>query len=631
MDWYESLMGKVKATAHRVLPVPTREQLAAMLAEPGGEEKAYGLFKQREELIRLEAADPYRFGMVLECWKDADGLLYGETSNFKAEPRPGNQTSGKLQSSSCKDEGGVAGVSAAPRDVARSGETWKPDGGCMVLAIFGGNRASKTEYCCRKGVEVLVEKANANALFLHESEQTSVEIQQKTVFKYLPMEWRQARKGQVTNISYSRKNGFSDNKFVFPNGSVGVFGSYKQDVGDYEGLEYDVIVADEDLPLAWLETLKIRLATRNGKFLWGFTPIRGITPAVKTLVDGAVTVRSRPVDPDLLDPEKVHVDDCPAGHMPYVQRSAQPKTSIIYFHSDLNPFGGYETLKEILQGYDEENRKRRGYGWARNSIQTLFPQFSAVHIIEESQVPRELTRYHIMDPASARNMFQIWWGVDKRGYSYIYREWPSESEFGPWAEPSEDSKRWDGTAGPAQPTLGWGVVDYKRMILKAEGNKWSDGATRTGQLGWELCGEQIEARYIDPRSGKAAAITEEEGGSSLIDRFLDDQVNARTGVVEGPSMDFLQAKGLHMDEGIQAINDLLRYDKRQAVTAFVNEPRLYVSSSCTNVIWALKNYTGHDGEKAACKDPVDCLRYGATEKLEYLEPGRVMSVGGGSY
>jgi hypothetical protein len=107
-------------------------------------------------------------------------------------------------------------------------------------------------------------------------------------------------------------------------------------------------------------------------------------------------------------------------------------------------------------------------------------------------------------------------------------------------------------------------------------------------------------------------------------------VNER-GILEGPALDFHAAAGLREDEGIRVIQDLLSYDRKRPITALVNEPKLYVTSNCANTIWALKNYTGHDGEKAACKDPVDCLRYMATAKLEYLDPAREISRGGGAY
>jgi hypothetical protein len=565
---YEKLLELLKPSPHRVLPVLTRDQIISLLRQPDGEEQLFALFKKREEAIKREETDPYRFGMVLPPWRDAISLL--------------NE--------------------------------------CMLLAVFGGNRASKTEFGAYIGVDKLVMKAGANVLWLHESEQTSVDVQQIAVQKYLPAEWKNLKKGAVTNVSYTRKNGFSDNKFVLPNRSVGKFGSYKQDIADYEGLEYDLIIADENLPLYWLRTLLVRLATRQGKFIWSFTPIRGVTPAVKELTEGAKTLESRPAE--LLEQDRVHVPDCPAGHMPYVQKSIYPDTRLIYFHSIMNPYGGYETLKKILTGMERADRERRGYGYARNTVQTLFPQFSSINVIEADKVPERVTRYQFADPAGARNMFMIWVAVDEHGRHFIYREWPDVKRYGEWALPSEDNRKWDGIPGPAQPTLGFGVAEYKRMILEEEGNKY-DGT-------WDYCGEKIEQRFMDPRSGKSQSIAETTHGSSLMDRMVDEQFDERKQMV-GPSMDFTPAPGLQEGEGFHAINDLLSYDRNQPITAFVNEPKLYVVKACFNTIWALKNYTSNDGEKAACKDPIDDVRYMATAKLQYLDPERVRHSGGGSY
>ena len=34
---------------------------------------------------------------------------------------------------------------------------------------------------------------------------------------------------------------------------------------------------------------------------------------------------------------------------------------------------------------------------------------------------------------------------------------------------AEDNRKWDAQPGPAQPFLGFGIVDYKRLMLTAEG------------------------------------------------------------------------------------------------------------------------------------------------------------------
>ena len=63
----------------------------------------------------------------------------------------------------------------------------------------------------------------------------------------------------------------------------------------------------------------------------------------------------------------------------------------------------------------------------------------------------------------------------------------------------------------------------------------------------------------------------------------------------------------------------------------LNEPKLYVSEECQNLIYSLRTWTNVDGDKGASKDPVDALRY-----LVLMDPIHVprqseYSTEGGSY
>jgi hypothetical protein len=559
-------------TPHPVLKLPTQEQALAI-----GEEKLRELLIRREELIALERDDPYRHGIYLDTWRDADA------------------------------------------DFADA----------LLLVLFGGNGSGKTYYMCRKAMETALTHANAKVLLLHEAEKPCILLHHATMWHYLPKELKvpNSKRQRVRKINYTVATGFSDGKFVLPNGSIVVFGAYKQDIADYEGTGWRLICADENLPLGWLTTLLYRLPRCRGQMLWGYTPIRGITPSVRHIVQGAITTESRPADPELLAPDRIHVEGCPPGHMPYRQAAVHAGVKVMYFPSASNPFAGYQEMKKVLRGRTSTEIEQRAYGYARNTVGNLFPKFSKVHVLDKARIEKVLagagTRRHYADPAGARNMFQIWTLTDQDDRRFVYREWPDVPTYGEWAVAAEDSRRFDGQAGPAQPALGYGVVDYKRIMLEAEGNRWSDGK-------WHMQGETIYERKFDPRSGKAGAMTDEHGGVSLMDMFLDEQRNEK-GELTGPSMPFEQASGISQDQGIMAINDLLAWDACEQLCALVNEPKLYISETCQNLIWALQTYTGRDGEKAACKDPIDCLRYFATDQAEYIPPGSQNTRGGGSY
>ena len=87
-------------------------------------------------------------------------------------------------------------------------------------------------------------------------------------------------------------------------------------------------------------------------------------------------------------------------------------------------------------------------------------------------------------------------------------------------------------------------------------------------------------------------------------------------------MGLIPASGVQEDEGLGVVNELLDWNQEQPLVALLNEPKLYVSEDCLQVIWALENYTGRGGPKGACKDFADLLRYMALAKLEFVETGR---------
>jgi hypothetical protein len=553
-------------TPHPLLKLPSREQAAAM-----GEAKTLEVLKKREEIIRLETEDAYYYGFVLPWWKDAEEIM--------------------------KEN--------------------------LLTVVFGGNGSAKTFFGSWKGVRTMMENPGCAVLFLHESEATSQDIQQKAVYHYLPKNLREAKftRSMTANLSYTVKNGFSDNKFVLPNRSWARFGSYKQKVGDYEGYGWKLIVADENLPLAWLKTLLFRLPRAGGRMLWLYTPIIGMTPAIKHVSDGARTIVSKKAE--LLEQSISHVDDCPKGHMPYIRQATRLDTKLIYAFSEMNPYGGYEGMKKMLEGRDKETIEKRAYGFARNVKGTVFPLFGAHNILKPSQIPKNLSYYMVADPGGGRrNMFMIWAGVDPEGRHYVFHEWPDVKRYGEWAVESEDSTRWDGEMGPAQPTLGLSVVKYKELILQEEGNRFER------HVGWRMCGFEIVERVIDSRAGKGQVIAERTGEKSVMESFEDEQLN-KEGVCVGPSLVFEAASGVAEGEGLQAIVDLLSYRPSEPITRGINEPMLYVSEECQNLIWAMKNYTGHDGEKAACKDPIDVLRYMALAGFQYVDDRTMRVTGGG--
>jgi|GEM_PF-895629 len=640
-------------TPHPILPTFTPEELEEVIQRPGGAEWYADWFNKRETLIKLAEADPLRHGFepehtypdgtVVKPWDDARKLL---------------------------DE-------------------------AEILGIFGGNRAAKSVFAAKSVCEAAMDFPGALIVCLSESEMTSIATQQKLIWLFLRkyIEPFNNKRDSTVKVNYSQANGFSDKKLVFPNKSEMYFLTYNQDPGMFEGWEFGAqesvlqrvggqlrdagkrvpvnvgAWADESLTLAWLQMFSRRLKFRKSKLIWAFTPVKGITPAIKEFVgSSAVTLKALPSE--LLNKRK-NFPELEPGTMPYIQRPVFPKSRAIYFHSILNPFGGYyASIKELCAPpKTEEYIERVAYGYARDSIARAFPKFSGVNIVKQCNLPADGTNYMLTDPAGTRNFATIWVRVapgNPANY-YIYRDWPDLERYGEWAVPTErevdqeNKKGWDGDKGPAQNALGYGVAQYKQLFLTEEAitvpqaisdivNTTEDIELRvknTAELieksfidpyhkrivsdaiaaGEDVSNlkEIIRTRFIDPRAGKNEHIAE-QGGTCLVDEFLKETKGVKT----LPGMKFQLASGVSIAEGITEVNGLLHWESEQPLM-YPNLPRLYVCEDCAQVRWAMENYTGLGGETGACKDFIDLVRYMAMSRLRYIAPGMLKTSGGGSY
>ena len=530
-------------TPHPILICPTPEDIKR-ITERFGADKAVEILNLREDKILAEKLDPYRHGFDLPHWKEADQLL-----------KENNE-----------------------------------------ILILGGNRASKTEWAAKRVVQTLINIKDARVWCLHTTNQSSIQMQQNVIYKYLPAEFKELKKNKIQNVQYTQKNGFSDNTFILPNHSQCFFMNYAQKRDVIEGGEVDLIWCDELVPLDWIETLRYRVVTRSGKLAVTFTPISGYSSVVKEFVSGSKILETKPSP---LLPDNINVNGCPRGTMPYKAKSYSRSAAVMWFHSQLNPYNPFEQLKKTLMGKKSYEIKIRAYGWADNISGSQFPRFSPeINIVKHENIPAEGTNYMVTDPAGARNWFMLWARVDTEGNIYVYREFPDESE-GEWALPAAEA---DGKAGTAQrASAGRSLADYKALILELEN------------------GETICERYIDPRAGGTKAVTE-DGGVTLID-MLDDG---------DEPMFFLPAAGIRIEQGVALINDGFAYDMNQELSP-LNKPKLYISDKCQNLIYCIKEWTGQDGDKGATKDPIDCLRYLMTMNPQHIGDGSMRSYGGGSY
>jgi len=337
-----------------------------------------------------------------------------------------------------------------------------------TLTVLGGNRSGKSRSAGRIVMKALLENPNTEIICWAQNEDASVERQQPYLWEMMPAEYKTKMKDEVAKINYSKATGFTGNKFVLPNGSVCYFKFYTQFQNDdsvIEGAKLGAPVrdcgyinigtwADEFVgEPTLLRRLESRCADFNSKILVTFTPIRGYTPHIGSLLDGAKTIESLPAS--LLDGEL----------MPYVQEPKnQPNIGIIFYHSERNPFSNWKRLARNHRNSSVEEIKKVLYGYPTKSMTAMFNTFDQVaHIYdpEEEKIDfanGEWTNYQVIDPAGAKSWACAWYGVNSKGDVRQWAEWPDRDTFGAWAVEGKSTVRSDDAVtwkkGPAAEDCG---------------------------------------------------------------------------------------------------------------------------------------------------------------------------------
>jgi hypothetical protein len=599
------------------------------------------LVAMREEAIRKEKENPLVYGWEPPIWRVCDALLGLDWA---------------IPASFGEDYG------ARMRAVLGFKEP------VSLLLLNGGNRAGKSEYMCKRALQCLIKYPATNLWAFHSDSDMSVEYQQPLFWKYMPEPWKgKPVMTKTTYIAYKMKVGFSDASFVLPNLSRCSFRNYAQDKGKIEGGELGTMeagaqclgfVADELIPEDWVETLALRLATRGSRGVVGFTPVNGYTGTVKAFLDGARSARDRvaylmPRDGGALDERCLEVEPCDewlqGGKgareqgddrrfevVPRVMRCEDKRRAVVFFHSSDNPYGNPREVLNLVASRDSRFKRERYYGIADKLVSGQFPLFKPeVHVVSRDRIPTHGTDYMLCDPCDGRNFFMAWIRCCPGGRMYVVREWPSQVDpvpgqgiLGEWALPTGDTKQLDGRRGPAQNSLGWGLLQYKREIARIE--QWEeytevgpdedvrawcqypedvppearDAARRAGRVRLK-----IFARFLDARFGNANSL-EADGVRTLFEEFDEIGLNFReTGADKKTSL----------SEGVSMINAALYYNTEMPVVTDVNCPKLFFSEDVKNTIFAMTTWTGRDGGKGATKDPVDLIRYAFLKHLEYVE------------
>ena len=316
--------------------------------------------------------------------------------------------------------------------------------------------------------------------------------------------------------------------------------------------------------------MRFRLATRNSKMLIGFTPIDGYTPFVAEYIKGAETLQTK--NAELLDRE-----------VPVKQYSPDRDASIVYLHSDENPFGGYSRIAKDLRNRPEEEILVRAYGIPVKSMTSLVPMFnSEVNVLSDEKNRYNMhfpdisssafTCYQVVDPAGARNYVAIWAGVNEDGEVYIRREWPDRQTYGEWAEFGDPKWKY----GPAAKKIGLDVAGYVELFQEIEDD-----------LGIEVFERIGDSRFF---------AKENENNDDLFTVFADYD------------MHFVPSDGRNEELGINALDEWFAYNPNAEID-MANRPMCYIHKDCGNLIDSLINYNSKGKQDEPLKDFFDVIRY----------------------
>ena len=454
---------------------------------------------------------------------------------------------------------------------------------CLTL---GGNRSGKTTGCAKIVMQSVMEDTDGHIVCFSQNADTSVKVQQAAVWEMMPKEFKKKTKGIEGYINFSMQNGFTGSSFIFPDTRTRVdFKTYTQFSNNQtilEGFEFG-FKKPQGLNIgAWLDeylgdatlvnTLRFRLATRDSKLLIGFTPIDGYTPFISEYLKGAETLETRKAE--LLNNKP----------LPVKQYSPERDASVVYLHSDENPFGGYDRIAKDLLNKPEEDILVRAYGVPVKSMTTLLPLFNTqVNVLNEKpnkygmtfpdiSNQREFTCYMVVDPAGARNYSAIWAGVNEKKEIYIRKEFPERDLYGEWALFGDPKWRY----GPAAKKIGYNVEGYVDLFREIE--------------------DELNIKIYE-RIGDSRFFAKENENNDDLFRAFDDF-----------GMNFVPSDGRKEEVGINALDEWFSYNPDLDIDE-INRPMCYIHEECGNLIESLINYGSNGKADEALKDFFDLIRY----------------------
>ena len=532
---------------HPILKLPTKGQLKTLLEEKGPQ-AVHEVWKAREDAIQASRDNPIAYGFILDHQQKVEDQLY-------------------------KDE---------------VDEVW----------VFGGWRSGKSRSAAKIVVESAVNNPNAEIICWAQNEDASVERQQPYIYEMLPPEFKVKMKDSVAKINYSKGTGFAGKKCILPNGAVIYFKFYTQFQNNDTMLEganlgalaenvntinigswCDEYLGDETL----IERIRGRCSEKNAKILITFTPVDGYTSCVGSIMDGALTIESKPAS--LLN----------GLQMPTIQK---PKTKdnaiIVFYHTEDNPWANFERLSRDLKVKSEADIKKLAYGFPTKSRSAMFHTFDErAHVYDPEKEVYDFTDkklwtvYQIIDPAGARSWCHGWIAVNSKGDWRAFAEFPDREIRGEWAVEGKSGRSED-----SMPTWkpGPAAKDYAGLSFSELKIEW---ANIEGKI-------PVFERIIDSRFAHNPRATLNEGMKTLQGDLAD------------VGIDVVASDGGTEDDGLAILHQLLALpDPSKPFDLHTNCPRLRFSKHCGNWIFSFMNYSRNGKKDEALKDFIDLGRYAA--------------------
>ena len=289
-----------------------------------------------------------------------------------------------------------------------------------IKGVFGGNRSGKTAIGADYIIEKCLSKPRQRWWAVAETEEVSVNIQQRKIWELLP-------KLEMRYCYYDEINGFRNGKVVFKNGSMIRFKTYKQGREAFASDDIDGIWNDEEPPIEIYKEQRMRLIDRDGEMIFTMTSLNGITDLMADIFEDH-EVKESELSPLVNE------------SLPRIVEKGGMTFFILW--TTENPHINQARLVEEVKLMTPQEIKSRILGIPTNLSGKIYPSYNKrVHVVTWDMLPkRKVTIYHVLDPHDRKPWAMGWYAVTQTNTVYTIYEYPFGRNFN---EMDYDDKTYD--------------------------------------------------------------------------------------------------------------------------------------------------------------------------------------------